>query len=318
VNLALGPGPEFDRIRRLLALLGPAAQDIGDDCALVPCGDGFVCLSTDVSVEQVHFRLDWITLEEAGWRATAAALSDLAAEGSRPVGLLCAVSAPATSSEDDLMAVMRGVRDAGAYAAAPVLGGDLSTSPVWGLAMTVVGRSASPVSRSGIRPGDGLWVTGALGGSRAALSAWHRGARPNPAARARYAHPVPRLAAGIWMATHGAHAMIDLSDGLAGDTGHLAAASGVGIEVDVNAVPAAPETAEEAGHLGITPQQFAAEGGEDFELLVALPPAFAGAAAFEAECGLPLTRVGTAFEGSGVRFSRGGTVVSLSSFNHFG
>ena len=318
MNLALGPGPEFDRIRRLVALLGPAAQGIGDDCALVPCDDGFLSLSTDVSVENVHFRLGWISLEEAGWRATAAALSDLAAEGSQPAGLLCAVSAPATSSEDDLMAVMRGVRDAGSYAGAPVLGGDLSTGPVWSLAVTVVGRSGSPVTRSGIRAGDSLWVTGALGGSRAALSAWRRGARPDPAARARYAHPVPRIEAGLWMAAQGAHAMIDLSDGLAGDTGHLAAASGVGIEVDLNAVPAAPETIEEAGRLGIAPQQFAAEGGEDFELLAALPPEFAGAATFEAACGLPLTRVGTAFEGSGVRFSRGATAVTLSSFNHFG
>ena len=93
-HLALGPGAEFDRIRNIIGVLGAQARGLGDDCGLVEQEDGFLALSTDVSVEGVHFRLDWITSEEVGWRATAAALSDLAAEAADPIGVLCAVTMP--------------------------------------------------------------------------------------------------------------------------------------------------------------------------------------------------------------------------------
>jgi thiamine-monophosphate kinase len=91
---ALGPGPEFDRIRRIARALGDRAQGLGDDCALLPDGDGTLAVSTDLSVEGVHFRLDWIGHAEVGWRATAAALSDLAAEGATPIGVLSALTVP--------------------------------------------------------------------------------------------------------------------------------------------------------------------------------------------------------------------------------
>lgn len=317
-HLSLGPGAEFDRIRKVVAALGGQAKGIGDDCALLPARAGFFALSTDVSVEGVHFRLDWISLREAGWRAAAAALSDLAAEGAEPAGILCAVTLPAAAAESDLLEVMKGVRDAGRLAGAPVLGGDLSSGPAWSLAVTVIGRTSAPVTRGNAAPGDGLWVTGNLGGSRAALEAWRRGDRPEPGARSRYAHPVPRVEAGRWLAQRGARAMIDLSDGLAGDAGHVAAASGVALEIELESVPAALETESEARRLGISPQQFAAEGGEDFELFVALPPEFDGAAAFAAECELALTRVGLVLDGSGARFLSHGRHVPLRGFSHFG
>ena len=110
-----------------------------------------------------------------------------------------------------------------------------------------------------------------------------------PGARARFAHPEPRIAAGRWLARHGARAMIDLSDGLAGDTWHLAAASGVALEIDLNTIPVVPEVPEEAARLGVPPERFAAEGGEDYELLVALPARFDAMDLFVRECGLPLT-----------------------------
>jgi thiamine-monophosphate kinase len=315
---ALGPGAEFDRIRGIMRLLGDRAAGLGDDCGLIREGDEFFALSTDVSVEQVHFRLDWIGLREVGWRATSAALSDLAAEGAEPVGLLCAVTMPSGAGEPELLELMSGVGAAAGFARAPVLGGDLSTGPVWSLAITVVGRTRAPITRVGAQPGDRLWVTGALGGARAALEAWRRSEEPSSEARERFAHPEPRLAAGRWLVRHGAHAMIDLSDGLGGDARHLAAASGVLVEIDLETLPIAAGVAAEAERLGISPGEFAAESGEDYELLVALPSRFDGADAFVQECGIGLTRIGTVGEGSRARFLSAGKEIGLKGFDHFG
>ena len=317
-TLALGPGPEFDRIRRIAEVLGDRGSGLGDDCGLIREGEEFIAFSTDVSVEGVHFRRDWISPEEVGWRATAAALSDLAAEGADPIGLLCAVTMPAKAAEAELLQVMAGVGAAAQSVRSMVLGGDLASGPNWSVTVTVVGRTRAPVTRSGAEPGDRLWVTGSLGGARAALEAWRRGAVPLPGARARFAHPEPRIAAGRWLARHGAHAMIDLSDGLGGDTWHIAAASGVALEIDLNAIPVAPEAAEEAGRLGVPPEQFAAEAGEEYELLVALPARFDAMDLFVRECGIPLTRIGSASEGSGVVFRLGARTLELHGFNHFG
>jgi thiamine-monophosphate kinase len=111
--------------------------------------------------------------------------------------------------------------------------------------------------------------------------------------------------------------MIDLSDGLGGDARHLAAASEVALEIELAAVPVAPEVTPEAERLGVTPQQFAAEGGEDFELLVALPPRFDAGGAFTRECGIGLTQIGAVKEGSGVSFCLAGRSLDLHGFNHF-
>jgi thiamine-monophosphate kinase len=315
---ALGPGVEFDWIRGIARVLGSRAAGLGDDCGLIRVADEALALSTDVSVEQVHFRLDWISLQEVGWRAAAAALSDLAAEGAEPAGLLAAVTLPAAAGEPELLELMSGVGAAAEFARAPVLGGDLSSGPVWSVAITVVGRTRTPITRAGAQPGDRLWVTGALGGARAALETWRRNEQPPPEILARFAHPVPRIAVGQWLARHGAHAMIDLSDGIAGDARHLAAASEVRLEIDLDALILADGVPAEAKRLGISAGQFAAEAGEDYELLVALPSGFDGAAEFVRDCEIELTRIGTVGEGSGVRFLSGGRELRLAGFDHFG
>jgi thiamine-monophosphate kinase len=317
-HLALGTGAEFDRIRHIIDVLGVQAHGLGDDCALLAHADESLALSTDISVEGVHFRLDWISNEEVGWRATSAALSDLAAEGADAIGVLCAVTSPQTSHESQLLEVMAGVRNAAAAVGAQVLGGDLSSGPVWSLAVTVVGHARRPITRSGAEAGDGLWVTGTLGGARAALHAWMNGRQPAARSRTRFARPEPRIAAGRWLATHGATAMIDLSDGLAGDARHLAAASQLCLTIDLESIPVAQEVKREALTLGVRDTQFAAEGGEDYELLVSLPESFASADAFARDCGIPLTRIGAAAPGSGVEFIVAGKPIELRGFSHFG
>jgi len=320
VSVPLGPGGEFDRIRALAAALGGHAAGLGDDCALLPPGTGSLAVSTDASVEGVHFRLDWIRLREAGGRAAAAALSDLAAVGAAATGVLAAVVAPRGAGEGELVELMLGVGDAAAAAGAVVVGGDLAAADGgWTIVVTVFGRAERPVGRARAAPGDGLWVSGTLGGARAALEAWRRGEAPDPAAREVFVRPVPRLAAGRWLADHGARAMLDLSDGLAGDAGHLAAASGVGLELDLELVPVHPAAVVEARRMGIPVQQFAAEGGEDYELLVALPEEFddVGARAFEGACGIALTRIGAARRGRGVRTRLAGRPLALRGFDHF-
>lgn len=315
----MGPGPEFDRIREIARTLGSRARGIGDDCALLPDGEGTLAVSTDVSVEGVHFRLDWLDLAEAGWRATAAALSDLAAAGAVPVGVLSAITVPERAAEHDLSTLAGGIGAAAAASGAAVIGGDLSAGPVWSLAVTVIGRAERPVTRAGAKPGDAVWVTGALGGARAALETWRRGESPAEDARLAFAHPEPRITAGRWLATHGARAMLDLSDGLGGDAGHLAAASEVRIHLTLETVPVAAAAITAAKRLEVPVQLFAAEGGEDYELLVAMPPEFGAAEVleFENNCRLALTRVGAVERGDGVRAELAGRRVQLRGFDHF-
>jgi len=166
------------------------------------------------------------------------------------------------------------------------------------------------VRRSGARPGDGLWVTGRLGGAGLALAALRAGRRLAPTLRRRFARPVPRIAAGRWLARRGARAMIDISGGLTGDAGHLAAASGVGIAIELEGVPCWP---------GVTPRA-AAASGEEYELLVAMPRHFgtAGARAFRRATGLPLTRIGACTVGRGLRITEQGRLITPPpGFDHF-
>ena len=306
----LGSGPEFDRIRAIAAALGSSARGLGDDCAFVPLGDEWLALSTDVSVERVHFRREWLSLEEIGWRAAASALSDLAAAGALEPVALAALTVPAGESTETFASLMRGVGAALAACGGAVVGGDLSQGDAIALAITVVGRARRVMGRRGAEPGDGLWVTGELGGARAALTAWTAGRTPEPAARARFAHPEPRLPAGRWLVDHGAKAMLDLSDGLAGDAKHLAAASGVALTVALERLPVGAGI-RESGIGNEAPTVFAARGGEDYELLVAMPPAFEGTAQFR------LTRIGEASAGLGVAFTLDERPITLAGYDHF-
>jgi thiamine-monophosphate kinase len=312
----LGPGVEFDRLRAIFTRLGPAGQGLGDDTALLRLGGAALAVSIDLSLEGVHFRTDWLSFAEIGWRATAAALSDLAAEGAKPIGILVSLGLPGGRGKreegtvDPGVEIMAGVAAAAKHVGAKVLGGDLVRSERYIVDVCVLGTAVRPVRRNGARPGDGVWVTGALGGAALALEGLRAGAQPDGALRQRFARPEPRIAAGRWLARHGARAMIDISDGLAADAGHLAAASGLAIKIDLEQVPC---------WRGAT-RQHAAASGEEYELLVALPRGFGarGARAFTRTNGLALTPVGRCAVGAGVRVTEAGRPVAVpGGFDHF-
>lgn len=316
--LRLGAGGEFDRLRAIFTSLGAAGRGLGDDCALVRIGSRTLALSIDLSLEGVHFRTDWLSFREIGWRATAAALSDLAAEGAEPIGVLVSLAVPDNASPGNaspgnvppVVQIMRGVGAAARSVGAAVLGGDLVRSPSYLVDVCVVGVARRPVRRIGARPGDEVWVTGRLGGAGLGLAAFRAGRRPAAAVRRRFVHPEPRIAAGLWLARHGAHAMIDISDGLAADAGHVAAASGVRLEIALERIPRWP---------GATPRA-AAQSGEEYELLVALPRRFGerAARAFRRATGLPLTRIGRCTAGRGLLITDNGRPTTpLSGFDHF-
>lgn len=322
----LGPGVEFDRIRSLLerarvSLPAHVRVGPGDDAAVVE-GTPLV-VSTDLSVEDVHFRRDWLTAEEIGFRAVTAALSDLAAMAADPLGVLVSVALPEADGVRAWDELGTGIMSACAQARVPLVGGDLSSSPgALMLDVTVLGHAAEPVLRSGAAPGDEIWVTGVLGGCAGAVRLWREGVHPPAELRQAYAQPVARIAEARWLAREvGLHALIDLSDGLQGDVAHIAAASRVKITLDLFLLAVHPRLAELFGDRDAA--ELALTGGEDYELCFAAPPGSVEerAAAFAGEFGVDLTRVGTVGAGSGVylRASPGeaGRRTQTGAFDHF-
>lgn len=308
-NQSMGGGAEFDTIRAMVARWGALAQDIGDDAAVLPSPpSGTVrVVSTDACVEGVHFRRGWIDPAEVGARGVAAALSDLAAMGARPEYVLLALVVP-EEWRALLPRLADGIGAVVAQAEARILGGNLSGGSAFSLTTTVLGHAVRPVPRAGARPGDLVVVTGRLGGPAAALAAWLAGGEPAAWARDRFARPVPRWREGGVLAEQGATAMIDVSDGVAADAGHVAAASGVALALDPGRLPLGE---------GVTPDG-ALAGGEEYELLATVPPdrmAALRAAWVRADAPLaPLTVVGMVEPGGGVRVDHG---AAPRGFDHF-
>lgn len=306
----LGAGAEFDLIRALRARWGPLAVGLGDDAALLraPRGEKVV-VSTDSAVEGIHFRRDWMSLREIGHRATAAALSDLAAMAASPLGVLIAFTTRSESATE-LLEVADGIGDAVRAAGTVVVGGNLSEGPSLGITTTVVGSAFWPLTRGGARVGDAIYVTGRLGGPAAATRVLTSGAEPRPGHRARFVAPSPRLHEARWLAGRGVTAAIDISDGLSRDAEHLAAASGVSLQIDVDRVPMLE---------GVTSDD-AVGGGEEYELLVTAAEDI-DAAAFAAMFELPVTRIGSVIPAGAapeVMLQRAGRrVAAPSGYDHF-
>ncbi|MFO7587294.1 MAG: thiamine-phosphate kinase [Gemmatimonadota bacterium] len=324
----LGAGAEFRRIESLLASAGAPVGDAvivgpGDDAAVIatPAGERLV-LSCDLSIEGVHFRREWLSWEAIGWRAAASALSDLAAMGARPLGALLALAIAPELDAAVSDALARGVGDCLRRFGAPLLGGDLARSPGPAfLDVVVAGAAARPIRRGGAGAGDELWVTGRLGGAAAAAAALGAGLEPDPRALRSFERPSPRLPEIAWLAPRAEiTAAIDLSDGLAGDAGHVAAASGARVVLDVDAIPLHPVLEEWPDREAAV--RLAVSGGEDYELLLAAAPGAieAVAAAFASRLGIPLTRLGRVEDGEGVAWvdGKGAPVRSpFRGFDHF-
>lgn len=266
------------RVQPASTLLGP-----GDDAALVAAPAGHLLASTDMLVEGVHFRLDWSTPVQVGRKAAAVNMADVSAMGAVPTALLVALGCPRETPAAVAQGLAEGLWAEAAVTGAGVVGGDVVSAPAVVVSVTVLGDlgGRAPVTRAGARPGDVLAVAGRLGWSAAGLAVLSEaGAGRAPAddladvvADVVAAHrvPAPPYAAGPAASAAGATAMIDISDGLLADVGHLARASGVAVDLNAAALPVAPEVARAADTLGVDPLRWLLTGGEDHPLAAAFP-----------------------------------------------
>jgi thiamine-monophosphate kinase len=250
------------------------ARAIEHDAAQI---NGLV-VTQDALVEDVHFRLDWISWRDLGWRAAAVNLSDLAASGAEPLALVVTLAARGDTDLDHILELYEGI----AETSVPIVGGDTTAAEKLVLSVTAIGRAERVPGRAGARPGDLLVVTGRLGAAGVAFR------------EQRFVRPPIRIAEGRELAPH-AHAMIDISDGLAVDANHLARRSGCRLEIQLESVPLADRaTVEDLAF------------GEDYELLAAVEEEGRFAA------------IGRCVEGEGAAFTRDGEPYELSGWEHFG
>jgi thiamine-monophosphate kinase len=262
---------EFGLISELVGLFPQGEQVIvgpGDDAAVLRVRTGHVVVSTDMIVEGPHFRRDWATAEDVGHRAAAQNLSDVNAMGGRATSLTIGLAAPPDLPAQWALDFARGFADECALVGASVVGGDLTRADQVVIAVTVLGAcTQSPVLRSGARAGDVLAITGRQGWAAGGLAVLGRGFRSPRVLVEAYRRPEPPYDAGQVAAEAGATAMIDISDGLLADAGHIASDSGVAIDVHTAAFDV-PEPIQAVGAAtGADPISFILGGGDDHALL---------------------------------------------------
>jgi thiamine-monophosphate kinase len=331
------PLQELALIRALRRHPGPGhgvRAGIGDDCAVLePDGTApFLLATTDLLIEEVHFRRAYASPHDIGWKALAVNLSDIAAMGGRPRWALVALACPAATEASDVEAFYEAAWSLAGEHGVTIVGGDTSASPGgWIVNVTLLGDTArAPLLRSTARVGDVVAVTGSLGASAAGLALLTAGEIPaglDPtdvdAVTRAHLRPRPRLREGQWLAATGdVTAMIDLSDGLVTDLGHVAEESGAGARVDVDRIPVSAPARRVAAARGADALAWATGGGEDYELLLTCDPR-----AWErlrdglaAATGQPLRAIGQIVDrGAGVTFidAAGRPVALAHGFEHF-
>jgi thiamine-monophosphate kinase len=322
-------------IRHIRQTTPPAAGvtvGIGDDCAVLEPTTGHRLLATtDLLLEDIHFRRRYAEPADVGWKALAVNLSDVASMGGRPRWALVALACSAETTLDEIEAFYEGARDLASRHAVAIVGGDTTASPAgWLVNVTLLGEVMTPLLRSGARAGDVVAVTGPLGRSAAGLAVLELPSAPGGIGAAAlvdvtaaHLRPVPRVAEGQWLATAGGvSAMIDLSDGLATDLAHIGEESGVHCRVEIERLPVDAATRDVARALGADARAWATGGGEDYELLLTCDPRALErlSEGLEQATGRRLHAVGTVVgAGSGVSFvdARGREVPAAVGFEHF-
>jgi thiamine-monophosphate kinase len=300
-DVSITEAGEFGLIARIVARLAGSPSGLlgpGDDAALVAAPDGRVVATTDVLVEGRHFRRDWSSGADVGHRAAAANLADVAAMGATPTALLVALCAPTDLEVSWAEELAGGLSAEAGLVGAGVVGGDMSASPTLTVAVTALGDLAGlpPVVRSGAQPGDVVALAGRTGYAAAGYSVLSRGFRTPKLFVEAYRRPQVPYRAGPAAARAGATAMIDVSDGLLQDLGHVATASVVGIDVRREAFEIPDQMRDAASALGVDPYLWVLTGGDDHALAATFPP--------DADLPPSFRVIGTVHEGTGVTVDR--------------
>ncbi|RSM48529.1 thiamine-phosphate kinase [Actinoplanes sp. ATCC 53533] len=299
--MSIAEAGEFGLIARIVARLETGAASLlgpGDDAALVAAPDRRVVASTDVLVEGRHFRRDWSSATDVGHRAAAANLADIAAMGANPTALLVALCVPTDLEVRWAEDLAGGLSAEASLVGAGVVGGDMSSSPTLTIAVTALGdlQGRDPVLRSGAQPGDVVALAGRTGHAAAGYTVLSRGFRTPKLLVEAYRRPEVPYAAGPAAARLGATSMIDISDGLLQDLGHVATASVVGVNLERAAFEVPDQMRDAASALGVDPYVWLLAGGDDHALAATFPPGVALPPGWRA--------VGSVHEGTGVTVDR--------------
>lgn len=311
----------IDRLERILPTSPLVIEGIGDDCAVLRFGEKQLLVSTDLFIENVHFRRDWAPPADIGWKAAAAALSDIAAMGGAPLFCLTSLACPADTPMQTIEEIYQGMSGALSRFGAVIVGGDTTRHDAGiVLDVVVIGETVGGrcLRRHGAEAGDRVIVTGHCGDAAAGLHALQRG-HDAPELVQAHLHPTPRISEGQWLCRQpGVRAMIDVSDGLLQDLGHIASFSYLGIDVSAAALPVSAALARYAADSGQPPESFILHGGEAYELAftVAATEADAVLASFHHEFRLETTAIGTVTDKwLGIRVD--GVAVDASGYDHF-
>ncbi len=324
---ALGEQGLIEAIRRRAGTpAAPWRLGIGDDAAILRPRSGYeLVATTDTLAEAVHFRWSTTDARSLGQKALAVNLSDLGAMGARPLGFLLNLALPNELRPGCLDALLRGLLERAREARCPLVGGDTVAARAWVITITAFGEvpRGRALRRDAARAGDRLMVTGALGGAALGLALLERGFGATPGARPyvrRQLRPRPPWKAGPRLLRRGwSRAAIDISDGLSRDLAHLLRASALAADVHLERLPLARGLRAHARRLGLDPEELALHGGEDYELLFALPPDAPSAAVCARRLGCRVTEFGCLRPGRTLRFLRNGRPVPIEirGFDHF-
>jgi thiamine-monophosphate kinase len=319
-------------IRELVRRRAPGLlTGVGDDCAVLETREGVSLLATtDLILEDVHFRRRWAKPADIGAKSLAVNVSDIAAMGGTPRWALVGLGCPEGTGRHEIEAFYAGALGVSDAHGVAIVGGDTSASPAgWVVSVTLLGDAIRPILRSTARPGDVIAVTGTLGRAAAGLAVLERETAPRGVetalldeVTAAHLRPRPRVDEGRWLAAAGGvTAMMDLSDGLATDLGRLIAESGAGARVDLQRLPVADATRVVADALDRDSLDWATGGGEDYELLVVCEAAALERlrAGLEDATQTTLSAIGEIVAGSGIRWldGRGRAVAVAPGFEHF-